>query len=71
MSNVTVTKTAERVEQGIKSVWYKITGHDKGTGHDLDGEYGVYEDGSIVDCDNMPMVEGDMETIAVNNALGL
>ncbi|MCP4366349.1 MAG: hypothetical protein GY800_13780 [Planctomycetes bacterium] len=53
--------------------WFKLTGTDYGTEMDFSGDvYGVVESGgetTIVNSDNYPLIEGDIETIAIQNVV--
>jgi hypothetical protein len=56
--------------------WFELNGTDYGTGYEFNGEtYGVVESGSdepvIVNSDNYPLVDGDVETIAVRNTVAV
>lgn len=66
-----VQKTESYTDQGLTIQWYKIRGFDAGTARELDGNYGIWSDGTLVDSDNMPMIDGVRETIAVRRALGI
>ena len=51
--------------------WYKLTGFDQGTGIEFNGEeYGITEDGKILDSEGYPLTPGDWITIAVENTIG-
>lgn len=64
--------TATKIANENETQWYSLCGIDYGTGFefDADSEYGVCPDGSIVDCENCPLTDGDYETIAVKNTIG-
>jgi head-tail adaptor len=59
---------AETVEQTTRT-WYAVSGHDSGTGRDINGEYAICNDGRVLDCDGYPMNDSDRETIAVRNLI--
>ena len=65
MENITVVKKTEN--DGRQ--WYSISGRDGHHGWELDSNYGVTDDGTILDCDGYPLTPGDPETIAVINAI--
>jgi len=52
--------------------WVELDGTDYGTNYEFDNTtYGITDDDVILDCDGAPLTEGDFETIAVRNSLGL
>jgi hypothetical protein len=52
--------------------WYVITGVDYGTEYEFDNAiYGVTEDDFILNEDGCPLTDGDRETIAVRNSIGI
>ncbi len=54
-------------------LWVEITGVDFGTGIDFECSevYGVTDDSRILDCDGIPLTEGDLLEIAVKNTLNI
>lgn len=51
--------------------WYQITGIHDGTGCEFNNdEFGICEDGTIIDADGYPLTPGDWQTIAVENLIG-
>ena len=66
MNNVKVS-VIETNENGVK--WVELNGLDFGTNYQLKDVYGVTEDDRILDCDGSPLTEGDLQTVAVRNAL--
>ncbi len=69
MTNVTV-KEIEISENNVR--WVELNGKDYGTKCEFTNEvYGVTDDDTIIDCDGIPLAEGDHNTIAVRNSLGL
>jgi len=66
---MTTTKYLETGETG--TAWYVLNGTDNGTDIEFsDSVFGVTAEGTIVDCDNHPLTDGDYKTIAVRNSLG-
>lgn len=51
----------ETNENGVK--WYEVSG-------DYQGVYGLTRDGRVLDCDGLPMTDGDIETVCVKQCLG-
>jgi len=52
--------------------WVELNGVDYGTDFEFDGDvYGITDDNRILDADGCPLTEGDLQTVAVRNALGL
>jgi hypothetical protein len=61
-------------DNGGKTIyWFKLTGTDRGTGWEFDGQdFGIVEESGcdelrVLDGDGCPMTDGDWETIAVLN----
>lgn len=71
MNKVTIKEIDTDVVDGIERRWVELTGTDRGTGREFDGDrYALTSDDVILDCDGCPMTEGDYEAIAVRNSLG-
>jgi len=69
IKNVTVVVTT-KLEKTDETQWYSLTGTDYGTGCKFDNDiFGICDDGTIVDCENCPLTDGDWETIAVDNSI--
>ena len=67
MANVTV----KEIENDGRR-WVELNGTDYGTDYEFENSvYGVTDNNEILDCDGSALTEGDFETIAVRNALGL
>jgi len=51
--------------------WFDINGIDSGTGWEFDGAetFGLTKDSRVLDCDGCPLTAGDLQEIAVKNAL--
>lgn len=63
--------TVTKIEANDPRVWYKIDGTDLGTDWEFDNEeFGVCDDGTIVDSEGYPLNPGRQLT-AVENALGI
>lgn len=76
MSNATAKfiETDQNWQEESTTYWFELSGTDYGTGYEFNGEtYGVVESGSdepvIVDSDNCPLTDGDVETSAVRNTI--
>ncbi len=69
MTNVTV-KEIDNNEKNVR--WIELNGTDHGTDYEFDNEtYGITEDDRILNCDGCPITEGDYQTIAVRNSVGI
>ena len=66
-----MTATATRLEQDEVATWYVVTGFDHKTAWEFEEEdvYGVTGDDRILDCDGCPLTPGDVQEVAVRNAL--
>lgn len=67
---MTVTATLRPDPGDPERMWYELNGTDSGTGIQFNNEeFGVHEDGTILDSEGCPLVESDWETIAVRNSV--
>jgi len=63
--------TAKLIESDGRD-WYELSGTDFGTNYEFEGAiYGVTENDQILNVDGFPLTEGDFETIAVRNSIGI
>jgi len=69
MKNAATVITTETMD-GATRTWFQVSGHDSGTGRDINGEYAICDDGRVLNCDGYPMTDGDRETIAVKSLIG-
>ena len=50
--------------------WYKLNGTDYGTGYEFNNdEFGLCDDGVIIDCDGYPLTDGSNVLAAVRRAI--
>ena len=65
------TVTVNELENDVHR-WVELTGTDFGTKYEFNNDvYGITNDDVILDCDGSGLTDGDYETIAVRNSLGL
>lgn len=60
-----------KIDSAFGTAWFDINGTDSGTGWEFDGAetFGLTDDSRVLDCDGCPLTEGDLQEIAVKNAL--
>lgn len=66
-----MTTLTNKTQSDNGVTWFDIKGTDCGTGWSFDGveSFGITEDNRVLDCDGCPLTEGDLQEIAVKNAL--
>ena len=68
---MTATATILERDENTATTWYAVCGTDYGTAWEFeeDDAYGVTGDDRILDCDGCPLTPGDVQEVAVRNAL--